>query len=263
MSIKGASIILWFYDEDKKQPVLLTGKESTYVSDLLKDPAFNDKYSALIREKENYSGADLAQAKLYFSKGAKELEEILRIQKIKFDTPVLIESNLYKVNYRHLTETSKRGIIKGGINLGETPIDTILRETAEEIGINIPKEQMVDLGICEGYQVYSLDIKQKNFAFFMSRIKEREIAKSGEVFDLSFKHLSTIEGLFPEYNKRSNCAIIKFKEYFKNLTKKGGERRKMKHSRKNKTSRKTNKSRINKKSKRNKSTKKRKHNSVK
>lgn len=244
MSIKGASIILWFYDDDKKQPVLLTGKESTYVSDLLKDPAFNEKYSELIREKENYSGTDLAHAKLYFSKGAKELEEILHIRKIKFDSPVFID-NLYKVNFRHLTETSKRGIIKGGINLNETPIDTILRETAEEIGINIPKEQIVDLGICEGYQVYSLDIKQKNFAFFMSRIKEREIAKSGEVFDLSFKHMSVIEGLFPEYNKRSICAILKFKEYF-NKPKKGGKRRKTKYSRKSKACKKSNKSKKNK-----------------
>ena len=41
----------------------------------------------------------------------------------------------YKVNYRFLDSSSKRGIIKGGIDAAksESTIDAIVREVAEEI----------------------------------------------------------------------------------------------------------------------------------
>jgi antitoxin component YwqK of YwqJK toxin-antitoxin module len=71
MSITGASIIIWFYDDTAKQPILLTGKESKYMSDI-------PEYKDLVREKEVFNGTDLMQAKKYFSKNAKDLEEILQ-----------------------------------------------------------------------------------------------------------------------------------------------------------------------------------------
>lgn len=228
MSVTGASIILWFYDDTAKQPILLTGKESKYMSDL-------SEYKDLVREKELFSGTDLVQAKKYFSKNAKDLEDILHNKiKIKFDTPIFVGEG-YQVHFRYLEKGFKRGIIKGGIEGDETSEQAILRETQEELGINIPKDQLVKVGICDGYQVYALDIKKKQYEFFIARIKERDTAKSGEVFDLSFKPLSMVEGQLPEYNYKSKCSISLFKEYFLGL-RKGGKRNKHKSKKINKKS---------------------------
>lgn len=213
MSIVGASIIIWFYDDKLKLPILLTGKESIYVSDLNKtNPLFKEKFETMLREKETFQGTDLMQAKMYFSKGAKELEDGIGMQTIKFDTPIL-KGDSYTVNFRYLPETFKRGVIKGGIEGSETPAQAILRETAEELGINIKEKNLVNLGVCEGNQVYSLNIGKESYDFFTKRIKEREIAKSGEVFDLSFKPLNFIESQLLQHNKKSICAISLFKGF--------------------------------------------------
>ena len=235
MSITGASIIIWFYDDTIKQPILLTGKESKYMSDL---PEYRD----LLREKEFFSGTDLVQAKKYFSKNAKDLEEFLRNKiKIKFDTPIFVGEG-YQVHFRYLEKACKRGVIKGGMEVDETGEQAILRETQEELGINIPKDQLIKLGICDGYQVYALDIKKKQYEFFTTRIKERDTAKSGEVFDLSFKPISMVEGQLSEYNYKSKCSISLFKEYLLTLKKGGKIRNKYKRVTR-KSRRKTKKSR--------------------
>ena len=249
MSVTGASIILWFYDDIAKQPILLTGKESKYMSDL-------PEYKDLVKDKEFFTGTDLVQAKKYFSKNAKDLEDILHNKiKIKFDTPILLGEG-YHVHFRYLEKAFKRGVIKGGMEGDETSEQAILRETQEELGINIPKEQLVKLGICDGYQVYALDIKKKQYEFFIARIKERDTAKSGEVFDLSFKPLSMVEGQLPEYNYKSKCSISLFKEYLLGL-RKGGKRNKNKSKNKSKKINKKSKRKDNKRRKSNKFTRKR------
>ena len=218
MSVIGASIVLWFYDDNIKQPVLLVGKESRYMSDF---PQYRD----IVREKEFFRGTDLVQAKNFFSKNAQDLEDMLKIQ-VKFDTPVLVEGG-YIVHYRFLEGSFKRGIIKGGIEGSETSEQAILREIREEVGLNIPNiNELVTLGICDRYQVYALDIKKKNCQEFEKRIRQRYLAKSGEVFDLSFKTLTMIEGQLSEYNYKSICSINLFKKYFSTLT--GGKRKKNK-----------------------------------
>ena len=205
----GSSIIIWFYDEEIKQPIILVGKESKYVTDILKKPEKTE-----IERKQVFEG-NITSSKEYFSRTARDLEKSLGIGRIQFDTPLETSTGSYEVKYRFLDKSSRRGIIKGGRDnkTNENPKDTIIREVAEEIGMNIPKEELVDLGICDSYQVYSLDIKKSKYKFFIDRIKERNAVRSGEVFDLSFKPINLIlENLDKknEYNAKSKCALELF-----------------------------------------------------
>jgi hypothetical protein len=236
----GSSIIIYFLDKDK-QPIILVGKESKYVTDLVKGAVLED-----VKRKQLFEG-NLTDAKQYFSETARNLEKTLQLGRIQFDTPIEISANKYKVNYRFLDSSSKRGIIKGGIDAAknEITIDAIVREVAEEIGVNIPKEKLHDLGLCDKYQAYCLDIKEDKFKFFHDRIKERMASRSGEVFDLSFKPLvSMVLPSLHEYNSRSKCAIEVFIDKLhagelspslpeKATATKGGKLRKRKTHRKN------------------------------
>jgi len=241
---KGSGIVLWYYDEVSKQPILLVGKESVYVSDLIKDNAeFRKNFGPLLLEKQEFDTSSLPssmseeeklkEAKKTFSRRALELESILRLGMLKFDLPVKTTTG-YKVNFRYLPSSFKRGIIKGGKDGSETPLQTILREVGEEVGINIPEAEqrkMINLGVCEQYNMFSLNIgSTKARDAFLSRIQERLKAKSGEIYEFSFKPLSQINPLLPDFNTRSQCAISRFKEQILPTIGRGGRRRKTKQN---------------------------------
>jgi hypothetical protein len=113
MATIGASIILWYLDERTGMPMLLVGKESVYVKDLCDENYdFNERFGGLISEKEVFNTEHLShlsesdklkEAKLNFSRQALELEKILGLGPIKFDT--LEEAKTedgYTVNFRYL-----------------------------------------------------------------------------------------------------------------------------------------------------------------
>jgi hypothetical protein len=261
---KGAGIVLWFYDEVSKQPILLVGKESVYVSDLIKDYVeFRNKFGPLVITKQEFDTSalpssmteeeKLKESKKVFSRRALELESILGIGMLKFDTPEKTVKG-YKVNFRYLPRSFKRGVIKGGREGIETPLQTILREVSEEIGINIPEgeqRKMINLGDCEKYTMFSLDIGSiKARDAFLGRIQERLNAKSGEVYEFSFKSLSQIVPLLEEFNTKSKCAIYQFRDkILPTIIGRGGRRRKTKQNK-----REMQKTKINKKLKRHKKT---------
>ena len=233
MSI-GAGIVLWYYDEVSRQPILLVGKESKYVSDLINDnEEFGRRFGELILSKQELDDTsyiseqdNLRAAKKEFSRRALELESQLGLGIIKFDAPEKSERG-YKVNFRYLPRVFKRGIIKGGTEGSETPLQTVLREVGEEIGINIPEseeQKMKNLGDCEGYTMFSLNIGKKARDVFLSRIQERLKAKSGEIYEFSFKTLSEIDSLLSGFNKKSQCAINKFKEQILPTISRGGRK---------------------------------------
>jgi len=255
----GASAIIWFKD-GKGEPIILVGKESVYVSDLYESrgkPKQNltkeqvDEYDLLnalkkippienLTEDENFK-----KAKEIFTERAEELEknylesktfEEIKHKRIQFDTPEKKNDGGYEVNYRYLPNNFKRGIIKGGYdsNADENTRDTIIREIAEEVGINVPPETLNFIGRSGGYDIYSIDIKSKNRNIFMDAITSRNNRMSGEVFDLSFKTLPQIEAEIAKYNTKSIHAIESFKNYLKNLNNSSGGKRKPKTN-KNKT----------------------------
>jgi len=217
--MKGSSLVVWFEDQE---PILLTGKESIYVTDIGKDNIdFRDRFGDILKEKENYAGFNLDHAKEYFSNEARNLEKgevgqyildhNLGTRRIHYDEPTETTTG-YSVHYRYLPTDHYRGIIKGGKEEGEGSMETILRETREELGMNIPAEELKKIGNCGGYDVYSVDIKKKNYKMFMDTIIRRYGNRRGEVFELKFKPLHEILPDLNQYNNRSKCAIEKFVE---------------------------------------------------
>ena len=145
---RGAAIVIWYKDKNIKQPVLLVGKESVYVRDLLDtNPRFNASYARLILDSEHFDDSKLPSsiaereklqaAKDFFSRQSALLESTLGIGRIQFDTPAQTSGG-FSVNYRYLHQNYKRGVIKGKKEaIDSSPIQTIVREVSEELGINI------------------------------------------------------------------------------------------------------------------------------
>jgi len=273
----GASAIIWFNDDRTGEPFILVGKESVYVSDLYENDDGRQKQNLtrdqlgeydllnalkntpnlyLTEDEKNLKkeAENLKTAKETFKERAEELEQILesrfvqlgiKDKRIKFDTPEKKNDGGYEVNYRYLPNNFKRGIIKGGIDgADKNTKDTIIREIAEEVGINVPLEVPILIGTSGGYDIYSIDIQQRNVKNFMNAIESRNDRRSGEVFDLLFKTIPQIESQKSEYNTKSIGAIESFKNNLKNLNNSSGGKRKpkTKKTKKNKTKKnKTNK----------------------
>jgi len=222
---EGAAIIIWYYDLKTNKPVLLVGKESVYVKDLLKNPRFNESFSELIKESEHFDTSQLPSsinekdklqaAKDFFSRQSALLESRLGLGRIQFDTPHERDDG-FSVNYRYLPSTYNRGIIKGKKEPGDlSPLKTIVREISEELGVNVSeREQSKIKPICDcnGYQVFTLEINKDTLIFFLDRIHNRLKSKTGEIFEFSFKPITEIDSNYTQYNSKTKCAINKFKE---------------------------------------------------
>lgn len=202
---KGAAIVLWYKDATNKAPMILVGKESKYVSDIY--PEVEEHQVALFDEK------DVEKAKMYFFKKTRDLENAFGIARIQYDDPKQITNQSFHVNYRFLADKSKRGIIKGQVEEGETHIQAIVREVAEELGVNIHEkmQQIIqDVGICDGYAAFSLELPERDIHFFKKRIEERIVKKRGEMFELSFEPLSAVLSDIRAFNYKSSCIIKQF-----------------------------------------------------
>ena len=222
---QGAAIIIWYYDLNIRKPVLLVGKESVYVKDLVENPTFNESFGSLITESEHFDTTQLPPyvtekdklqaAKDFFSRQSALLETTLGLGRIQFDTPVETD-NEFNVNYRYLPSTYNRGIIKGRKEPGDSsPLKTIVREISEELGVNISEREQAKIQPicdCDGYAVFTLEINKDARNFFLDRIQKRSKSRSGEIFEFSFKPISEIDSNYTQYNSKTKCAINKFKE---------------------------------------------------
>ena len=206
--VSGAAIILWYYDEKRSMPMLLVGNESKYVS---------DDYP-VEKSVETVFEPDFEKAKIKFLKRTEELEKLFNINKIQYDTPKY-DGEAYHVNYRYLSERSKRGIIKGQREDTDTsPMNTIIREICEELGVHIkPKTQkkIKDNGICDKYRFFSMQIDKTDIdTEFKKRINERIAKKYGEMFELKFEPLCSVLSDINSFNSKSKCAIVAFKKQY-------------------------------------------------
>jgi hypothetical protein len=99
--------------------------------------------------------------------------------------------------------------------------ETILREVAEEVGVIFNKknqDKIVEHGVCNKYNVFSMEIDEKvdgkaGPTYVEERIEQRIEKKLGEVFDLKFEPLCSVLSSLSSFNNRSKCAIEKFRDY--------------------------------------------------
>ena len=217
MATKGGCII-YFVDADGTIMVL-TGKESNYVSDLKAAPAGAEipkdwTFKQLIGYKEEVSGSGIDEtfAKKKFTERALDLEKMLKIGEIRHDTPEEISSGRFRVNYRHLIDDCRKGVFKGGCEESETPLRAAIRELREELGMDIPGSDLRELpgGDCFNCQMFTCDIGARQRRNFEEVIEARHARRYGELFEVSFKPLSAIMADIGSYNAISACALRRF-----------------------------------------------------
>jgi DNA-binding transcriptional regulator YhcF (GntR family) len=200
--------------------MILVGTESNYLSDIHPEVEEYQTVSESYLEKAkdlSHIPLEVEKAKHYFIKKTEELQKRYSITKIQYDNPKKIGDS-YHINYRYLSDNAKRGIVKGQMEENENVKETILREVAEEVGVKIEIDQktqdkIVEHGVCNKYNVFSLNISKKRSEEFEMRIEQRIKKKLGEVFDLKFEPLCSVLSSLSSFNNRSKCAIEKFRDY--------------------------------------------------
>ena len=232
---RGASAIIWFEETQTGEKKILVGKESRYLSDFYANKnKFTDEDRDFLNAMENLNTEDLEYAKKVYGEQAEELENVIKTKqlfndtRIQYDTPEKT-NNGYRVHYRCLPDNFKKGVIKGGLDKetdnGNTK-NTIMREIREEVGMNVDPNNVILIGTCEDYDVYSIKIPNKYIDIFKSAIESRKKRMSGEVYDLEFTTLSMIQSELNRYNSKSKCAINLFNNLFTNTPKLLGGKRK-------------------------------------
>ena len=226
---KGAGCLLWF--KDGEQIILVTGKESIYLSDSVSEVTIDKIPTQLSRLQRvrvpvnEDKNVELQMVKEAFSINALKIEEALT-KEIRFDTPSLVPSgggsqNEYKCNFRILPSRVKRGISKGGIEMGESSEVTARREIIEELGMELNTKDMVPLGLCNSYEMYEMDMQKTRIGNsfeiakeIVKRISSRKKLKYGELFDVSLKTLDQVLDTVckGEFNEASALAVKRFVE---------------------------------------------------
>ena len=223
-ALKGAGCLLWI--EHNGQILILTGKESRYLSDIPTEVLYKGK-TVSVESLQQYTLPEIAQhlslpeklrnVKQMYGAITERIEGVG--QRIQFDTPENIGVDQYHCNFRILLEGAKRGICKGGVKSTDaTSKDTAQRELAEEAGMNISRSSMEPLGLFLGYEMFQVDLgtimatPQASYKEVLERIHSREIKKYGELFEVSLRPLDEVIGWVcnGEYNAVSRESISAF-----------------------------------------------------
>lgn len=230
-ALKGAGCLLWI--EHNGQILILTGKESRYLSDIdiHKEVSYKGEIVS-VESLQKYTLPEIAQH-LSLPEKLRNVKQMYGViteriegeigQRIQFDTPDNIGIDQYHCNFRILLEGAKRGICKGGVKSTDaTSKDTAQRELAEEAGMNISRTSMAPLGVFLGYEMFQVDLgtimatPQASYREVLERIHSREIKKYGELFEVSLRPLDEVIGWVcnGEYNavsRESICAFVQMR----------------------------------------------------
>ena len=229
-ALKGAGCLLWI--EHNGQILILTGKESRYLSDIdiHKEVSYKGEIVS-VESLQKYTLPEIAQhlslpeklrnVKQMYGAITERIEGVG--QRIQFDTPENIGVDQYHCNFRILLEGAKRGICKGGVKSTDaTSKDTAQRELAEEAGMNISRTSMAPLGLFLGYEMFQVDLgtilatPQASYNEVLERIHSREIKKYGELFEVSLIPLDEViewvcNGEYNAVSRESICAFVQMR----------------------------------------------------
>jgi len=188
------AIVIYYMDGEIAN--ILIGKESKYLSDI----------DSSIVPAQEFTADTAEKAKHFFSKKALKLSKENGYE-VRYDQLKPEGSNKYTVNYRFIdNDNFMYGIIKGGIESGETPIVAAKREASEELGLIIPDKKFKQIN----ENTFCVEISKSDaLNTFRDRIEKRTIQHCGEVFDLKFTPLSHVMSL-PNLNSVSRRAIDAF-----------------------------------------------------
>lgn len=189
---------------------LLLGRETKFLTDVHKEPV-RDATGQVFRveelqkvEKTRYPNSRDARNK--FIQRAKWLSGILGYQVLADIVEPSPDGKLWTVHFRVSHETSKFGFVKGHRKDDEEPLNTVLREFAEETGTMIDRpENLVEIGGTfprNGDRNYIIFVNHAAtgspiLRYFQSN---RLGINYGELSELQFRPLNEIWGLF-EHNK--------------------------------------------------------------
>lgn len=94
--------------------------------------------------------------------------------------------------------------ITGGVILDEKPIDAIMRETEEEIGIQLNKYEIRELGMVQRTYdfviIYRADLRHKYFKVNQEELEKVEVMNRQKIEEL-IKQGKMAESVIEEYNK--------------------------------------------------------------
>lgn len=113
-----------------------------------------------------------------------------------------------RVHFCCVTSLSKIGVMKGGMEHNETPIQTIQREIIEEIGMLFPKDRFFRTSFTiPRTTCYWVPVSEEESIMIEKRIKERKEQLRGEVFDIAFRTIDSIKEMNYELNSVSKRII--------------------------------------------------------
>jgi len=211
----GASIVIYYTDYFGEISILV-GKESNYLKEqtMINNIRVNQKE---IESFEKVEG-DIPSAKRKFQKTAEDLSKKYGTE-IRYDEVIQTGNNKCTTTFRCVIPGSYLGIVKGGKKPNETDSkDTIHREIQEEIGLIISKKLIKNIlplphcvkGNGRKYDTFMYQVDLSGKTSFDTKILDRKMKHSGEMFDLEFKSLDDIKNNLANYNFYSKCALENF-----------------------------------------------------
>jgi 8-oxo-dGTP pyrophosphatase MutT (NUDIX family) len=213
MSYDGVIVIFYYISKISGDYKLLIANESSYFKES-SNLSEQDKKDIEAKEKIPVESEkeDIRKVRKAFTERAKELEKKHGIH-IKYDNILKEkdekdEKEIYKVNFR--VENDIYGVVKGKIEPRETPEDAAIRETREEIYLDIRGRPIEYIG---DVTVYSN--KSKVFIYkFPDELIVPRLNRQGELFNFRYESLQNLNDKFLHrfFNAKSEQAIKRFRE---------------------------------------------------
>lgn len=160
MSITGVAIILRSHvvknKKIKKGIIMYPGDRGVFKSEEAKK-----RYQNLFKGKSPflpYHGVGKRYGEMKFSE--EEIREAkLEHMRVKFSEPKIVNEAFWKEDERAFNQlTFPMGIVRGGIEGNETPLNCAIRELWEESGIRADPKELKPIGLARNTQVYEMHV---------------------------------------------------------------------------------------------------------